>query len=135
MLRIRTQQYYFPGFRFRAATHSGSPFFSAFSEEAPAKNPAHRNSFAGFSPLSAIFTAISATAFTIQSKFSCPTDVISASGAGFKKSIAYGTPPSTANSTVFKSYPRARHSDKASFTMRSFNAGVDGGGFPFTYRS
>ena len=46
------------------------------------------DSFAGFFPLSAIFTAISATALTIQSKFSCPTDVISASGAGFRKSIA-----------------------------------------------
>src|SRR6202044_1705879 len=98
----------------------------------PAKNDAQHNSRAGSSPVTAILTAISATAFTIQSKFSCPTDVISASGAGFRKSIAYGTPRSTANSTVFKSYPNARHNDNASFSMRSRNASDDGAGFPFT---
>src|SRR5260370_16296852 len=59
----------------------------------PAKNPAHRNSRAGFSALSAIFTAISPTPFTIQSKFSRPTDVTSASAAGFTQSIPYGMPP------------------------------------------
>jgi hypothetical protein len=44
-----------------------------------------------------------ATVSTIQSKFACPTECGSASGAGFMKSIAYGTPSSTANSTVFRS--------------------------------
>src|SRR5258708_16415353 len=84
----------------------------------PAKNPAHRNSRAGFSALSAIFTAISATALTIHSKFSPPTDVTSASGAGFMKPIAYGTPSSTANSTVLRSYPKARHKVSASLPTR-----------------
>src|SRR6266852_6010375 len=101
----------------------------------PAKNPAHRNSRAGFFALNAIFTAIPATAFTIHSKFSRPTDVTSASGAGFMKSIAYGTPSSTANSTVLRSYPKARHKVSASFSTRSFSAADEGGGFPFTYRS
>src|ERR1700677_1146538 len=36
--------------------------------------------------------ASSATWFTIQSKFACPTELTSASGAGFIKSIAYGIP-------------------------------------------
>src|SRR5262249_5723623 len=54
----------------------------------PCKNSDQRYSLIGFTPLCAIFTAISATAFTIQSKFAWPTEVISASGAGFKKSIA-----------------------------------------------
>ena len=48
-------------------------------------------------------TARSATAVTIHSKLSWPTERSSASGAGFMKSIAYGTPSSTANSTVFRS--------------------------------
>src|SRR5581483_6973567 len=47
--------------------------------------------------------AISATLSTIQRKFSGPTDSSPASGAGFMKSIAYGTPSSTANSTVLRS--------------------------------
>src|SRR5664279_6290324 len=47
--------------------------------------------------------AMSATASTIQRKFSGPTDSRPASGAGFMKSMAYGTPSSTANSTVFRS--------------------------------
>ena len=38
-------------------------------------------------------------------------------------------------SIPFKSYPKARHNDKASLIMRSRKAGDDGGGFPFTYRS
>src|SRR3984885_10917534 len=117
-------------------SRAGSPLRAGSSAGGfPAKNDAQRNSRAGSSPVTAILTAISATALTIQSKFSCPTDVISASGAGFRKSIAYGTPPSTANSTVFKSYPSTRHKVSASFSMRSFSAAEDGGGFPFTYRS
>src|SRR5581483_178754 len=97
----------------------------------PDKNADHRNSFAGSSSLNAFFTASSATAFTTHSKFSRPTEFTSASGAGFMKSIAYGTPPSTANSTVFRSYPKARQMVRQSFSMRSFIFG-DGGGFPFT---
>lgn len=46
-------------------TFADAGFFGA-----PAKNPAHLNSRAGSSPVCAIFTAISATAVTIQSKFS-----------------------------------------------------------------
>src|SRR5260370_14585808 len=48
----------------------------------PAKNPAHRNSCAGFCALRAIFTAISATALTIHSKFSRPPQLTSASRTG-----------------------------------------------------
>src|SRR6202166_2562264 len=126
---------YFAAFpRFRSVTHFGSPLRADFGGF-PARKLAQRISRAGSSPVTAIFTAISATAFTIQSKFSCPTDVISASGAGFRKSIAYGTPPSTANSTVFESYPSTWHNVSASFSIRSFKAGEEGGGFPFTYRS
>src|SRR5579871_922236 len=56
--------------------------------ESPIKKSAHLISRAGSCPVCAILIAISATAFTIQSKFSWPSEVISASGAGFRKSIA-----------------------------------------------
>src|SRR5436853_352353 len=56
--------------------------------EAPVRKDDQRRSFAGFSSLNALLTANSATAFTIQSKFSCPTECKSASGAGFMKSMA-----------------------------------------------
>src|SRR6266576_4323390 len=116
-------------FLFGSSTAYALDFFCAadFGEASPAKNPAHRNSFTGLSQLSAILTAISATASTIQSKFSWPTEVISASGAGFRKSIAYGTPFSTANSTVLRSYPSVRHNVRASFTTRSTSLGSVGG--------
>ena len=95
---------YFDAFpRFRSATHAGSPLGALFGAGAPARNSDHRKSAVGFAPVKAILTAMSATAFTIQSKFSWPTEVISASGAGFKKSMAYGMPFSTANSTVLRS--------------------------------
>src|SRR5271166_954676 len=48
-------------------------------------------------------TASSATASTIQWKLSSPTELMSASGAGFMKSMAYGIPASQANSTVLRS--------------------------------
>src|SRR2546425_720087 len=126
--RNRTRPYSFAatflrGLGVRMSTHFGPP-----------KNDAQRISSYGFSSLKAFFTAISATALITHSKFCCPTEVTSASGAGFMKSMAYGTPSSTANSTVFKSYPRALHRVIASFSTRSFIFG-DGAGFPFTYRS
>src|SRR5271155_4277362 len=130
-----TRTPYFAAFpRFRSDTHLGSPLRDSFGGT-PARKLAQRNSRAGSSPVCAILTAISATAFTIQLKFSWPTDVISASGAGFRKSIAYGTPPSTANSTVLRSYPSTRHRVSASFSILALKASDDGGGFPFTYRS
>src|SRR5664279_3198299 len=52
----------------------------------------------------ALRTASSATASTIQWKLSSPTELMSASGAGFMKSMAYGMPSSQANSTVLRSY-------------------------------
>src|ERR1017187_8657418 len=82
----------------------------------------------------ALWTANSATASTIQWKFSSPTELMSASGAGFMKSMAYGIPSSQANSTVLRSYPRARHSVRASRSTRSSSLGSTAGGF-FTYRS
>src|SRR5437667_5997422 len=114
---------FFRGLGVRISTHIG-----------PLRNDDQRISSYGFSSLKAFFTAISATASITHSKFSRPTEVTSASGAGFMKSIAYGTPSSTANSTVFKSYPRALQRVIASFSTRSFMAGA-GTGFPFTYRS
>src|SRR5437588_3403471 len=109
-------------------------FFFTPGAGSPCKNDAQCNSRAGFSSLSAFLTAISATAFTTHSKFSRPTEFTSASGAGFMKSMAYGTPASTANSTVFQSYPRDLHKISESFSIRPFRAEC-GGGFPFTYRS
>src|SRR5581483_7448768 len=69
----------------------------------PSRNVDHFSSFGGAPAIFAFSTARFATFSTIQSKFFCPTECTSASGAGFMKSIAYGTPSSTANSTVFKS--------------------------------
>jgi hypothetical protein len=57
--------YFGPFPRFRSATQAGSPLRACLAG-VPAKNSAHRNSFTGLSAVSAIFTAISATAFTIQ---------------------------------------------------------------------
>ena len=51
----------------------------------------------------ALRMASSATASTIQWKLSSPTELMSASGAGFMKSMAYGMPSSQANSTVLRS--------------------------------
>src|SRR3954469_15492801 len=92
-------------FLFRSSTAYVLDLFGAadIGEPGAARNPSHRIAFTCFLGCCAMLIAISATAFTIQSKLSWPTDVTSASGAGFRKSIAYGTPPSTANSTVFKS--------------------------------
>src|SRR5262249_42961322 len=78
---------------------------------------------AGWGGASAFFTAIPATASTIHLKLSGPTDLSSASGAGFMKSMAYGTPSSTANSTVLRSYPSARQTVMASRRTRSMSAG------------
>src|ERR1700736_2342303 len=51
----------------------------------------------------AISSSTSAMLFTTHSKLLLPTDLRSASGAQFMKSIAYGMPSRTASSTVFMS--------------------------------
>src|SRR5438132_570475 len=56
----------------------------------------------GRSP-STISISTSAMLFTTHSKFASPTELRSASGAQFMKSMAYGTPSRTASSTVFMS--------------------------------
>ena len=47
--------------------------------------------------------AMSAMCFTVQSKKGRVSELMSMSGAGFMKSMAYGTPSRTANSTLFMS--------------------------------